>query len=135
MPSHRPRLKTGTAWMSGIGPPCGIDPTRLSMPCFERVAKAHPQRTALVWEGGKLTYGELDRRSDALAISLIAAGVEADAPVALCMPRSAEAIVAALAYSRREARIYRWILIIRGPARVRHQGCGRSSIGDRRRTV
>ncbi len=63
---------------------------------FREVATAHPQRIALVWDGGALTYGELDRRSDELAGRLIAAGVAVDAPVALCIPRSAEAIIAAL---------------------------------------
>ena len=63
---------------------------------FREVAAAHPERIALVWDGGALTYGELDRRSDELAGQLIAAGVAVDAPVALCMPRSAEAIIAAL---------------------------------------
>src|SRR5688572_20888045 len=44
-----------------------------------------------------MTYGELDRRSDALAVRLIEAGVAADVPVAIALERSAEAIVAALA--------------------------------------
>jgi len=55
-------------------------------------AAAHPERTALVWDGGKLSYGELDRWSDALAERLIAAGVVADQPVALCLERSIEAV-------------------------------------------
>jgi amino acid adenylation domain-containing protein len=64
---------------------------------FREQAAAAPERVALAWDGGELTYGELDRWSDALAERLIAAGVGADQPVALCMERSAEAIVAALA--------------------------------------
>ncbi|TMQ20176.1 MAG: amino acid adenylation domain-containing protein [Deltaproteobacteria bacterium] len=50
-----------------------------------------------MWDGGRLSYGELDRWSDALAERLIAAGVDTDQPVALCLPRSPEAVVAALA--------------------------------------
>jgi amino acid adenylation domain-containing protein len=64
---------------------------------FREQAAAHPDRTALVWAGGTLSYGELDRWSDALAERLIAAGVASDQPVALCLPRSAESVVAALA--------------------------------------
>ncbi|HLL20918.1 MAG TPA: amino acid adenylation domain-containing protein, partial [Kofleriaceae bacterium] len=60
-------------------------------------AAARPDRIALVWHGGQLTYGELDRWSDALAERLIGAGVTTDQPVALVMERSAEAVVAALA--------------------------------------
>ena len=60
-------------------------------------AAAHPDAVALIWDGGSLSYGQLDRWSDALAERLIAAGVEADQPVALCLERSAEAVVAALA--------------------------------------
>ncbi len=64
---------------------------------FREGAGAWPDRVALAWHGGQLTYAELDRRSDALAARLIEAGVPVDAPVALCMARCPEAIVAALA--------------------------------------
>ncbi|MEO7730650.1 MAG: AMP-binding protein, partial [Kofleriaceae bacterium] len=64
---------------------------------FREQAQARPDAAAIVWDGGKLSYGELDRWSDALAERLIAAGVETDQPVALCLERSAEAVVAALA--------------------------------------
>ena len=64
---------------------------------FREQAATHPERVALAWDGGRLDYGELDRWSDALAERLIGAGVASDQPVALCMERGAEAIVAALA--------------------------------------
>ncbi|HEY6039521.1 MAG TPA: amino acid adenylation domain-containing protein, partial [Kofleriaceae bacterium] len=64
---------------------------------FREQAAAHPERVAIAWDGGALSYGELDRWSDALAERLIAAGVAADQPVALVMERCPEAIVAALA--------------------------------------
>jgi amino acid adenylation domain-containing protein len=64
---------------------------------FREQAQAAPDRIAVVWDGGQLTYGELDRWSDALAERLIQAGVETDQPVALILERSAEAVVAALA--------------------------------------
>ncbi|HEY1811411.1 MAG TPA: amino acid adenylation domain-containing protein [Kofleriaceae bacterium] len=60
-------------------------------------AAAHPDRVAIAWDGGKLSYGELDRWSDAFAERLIAAGVATDQPVALVLERSPEAVVAALA--------------------------------------
>ncbi|HEU4733455.1 MAG TPA: AMP-binding protein, partial [Kofleriaceae bacterium] len=64
---------------------------------FREEAAARPDRVAILWDGGQLSYGELDRWSDALAERLIAAGVGTDQPVALCLPRSPEAVVAALA--------------------------------------
>ncbi|HET9622459.1 MAG TPA: amino acid adenylation domain-containing protein, partial [Kofleriaceae bacterium] len=64
---------------------------------FRERAAAHPDRVALLWDAGRLTYGELDRWSDALAEQLIAAGVVEDQPVALCLERSPEAIAAVLA--------------------------------------
>ena len=64
---------------------------------FRERAAAHPERAAVVWDGGAMTYAELDRRSDALAVVLIEAGVGADVPVALAVERSPDAIVAALA--------------------------------------
>ncbi|MGN6153372.1 MAG: amino acid adenylation domain-containing protein, partial [Lysobacteraceae bacterium] len=64
---------------------------------FREVARRHASRPALVWPGGACTYAELDRRSDALAARLRALGVAHEARVALCLPRSPEAIAAALA--------------------------------------
>jgi len=64
---------------------------------FREQASSHPERVAVAWDGGRLSYGELDRWTDALAERLIAAGVGTDQPVALAMERSPEAIVAALA--------------------------------------
>ena len=56
-----------------------------------------PDRAALVWDGGQLSYAELDATSDELAERLIAAGVGPDDPVALVLARSPSAVVAALA--------------------------------------
>ena len=64
---------------------------------FREEAARSPERVALLWDEGELTYGELDRWSDALAERLIAEGVETDQPVALCVDRSPEAVVGALA--------------------------------------
>jgi amino acid adenylation domain-containing protein len=63
---------------------------------FERVAARTPDAVALDFGGRQLTYGELAARSDVLARRLSALGVGLDAPVAVCMERSAELIVALL---------------------------------------
>ncbi|MEZ4360740.1 MAG: amino acid adenylation domain-containing protein [Kofleriaceae bacterium] len=64
---------------------------------FREQAARTPEAPALLWDGGRLSYRELDQASDALAEELIAAGVGADDPVALCLERSPQAVVAALA--------------------------------------
>ncbi len=63
---------------------------------FRECAAAHPQRTALLWDGGEMSYAELDARSEALAAALIERGVLPEQIVALCLPRSAAAIVSML---------------------------------------
>lgn len=57
-------------------------------------------RTALVFEGRALTYGELDRLSAALAEALAARGAGPDGVVAVALPRSIELAVALVAVLR-----------------------------------
>ena len=63
----------------------------------ERQALAHPQRVAVEYEGTKLTYGELNARATALALSLRERGVRRDALVGIYLERSPEMLVALLA--------------------------------------
>jgi amino acid adenylation domain-containing protein len=64
---------------------------------FRECAQQNPERVALCWDGGELQYAELDRRSDALAQRLRALGADTGTPIALCLPRSPQAVIAALA--------------------------------------
>jgi len=64
---------------------------------FEAQAAARPEATALTFEGRSLSYGELNRRANRLAHHLIALGVKPDDRVALCVERSPELVVGALA--------------------------------------
>ncbi|MEU9419272.1 amino acid adenylation domain-containing protein [Streptomyces sp. NPDC048272] len=50
-------------------------------------ARRHPERTAVVAGDGALTYGELDRRSAAVAAALAAAGAGPGSCVGILMPR------------------------------------------------
>jgi amino acid adenylation domain-containing protein len=63
---------------------------------FERQAALTPEAAAVVFEGERLSYAELNRRADRLAQQLRAAGVGPDARVAILMERSAEIVVALL---------------------------------------
>jgi amino acid adenylation domain-containing protein len=55
---------------------------------FAEHARLRPQATAVAWKGGRLTYGDLDRRSDRLARHLRSLGVGPEVPVALCAERT-----------------------------------------------
>ena len=67
---------------------------------FLAVSSQRAQHPALVWADGILTYGELDRRSTALAGSLQALGVRPGDRVGLHMRRSPELMLAILATVR-----------------------------------
>ncbi|MFF7262582.1 amino acid adenylation domain-containing protein [Streptomyces sp. NPDC008159] len=69
--------------------------TTLAGAFAEQVART-PDATAVVFEGEKLTYAELDARAAALAARLRARGARAGGFVAVAVPRSAELMVALL---------------------------------------
>jgi amino acid adenylation domain-containing protein len=60
-------------------------------------AARHPEATAVCCGEGKLSYGELNRRANRLAHRLRQSGVGRDVPVAVCLERSEELIIALLA--------------------------------------
>src|SRR5688572_13566691 len=63
---------------------------------FTASAKAHPRRTALIFASERLSYAEVDARSDAIARGLIRRGIGPGHVVGLWMCRSAELLVAQL---------------------------------------
>jgi amino acid adenylation domain-containing protein len=63
---------------------------------FTECARRTPDAVAVLHEAGSLTYGQLDARSDALALRLCALGVTAGDAVGLCLERSAELAVTVL---------------------------------------
>ncbi|HEX7243484.1 MAG TPA: amino acid adenylation domain-containing protein, partial [Longimicrobiaceae bacterium] len=63
---------------------------------FERRAETSPGAVAVSSGERSLTYAELDRRADRLARALAALGVGPEVPVALCLERSEEMVVAVL---------------------------------------
>ncbi|HKG14117.1 MAG TPA: amino acid adenylation domain-containing protein, partial [Pyrinomonadaceae bacterium] len=64
---------------------------------FERQAARTPGAVALVCEGERMTYGELNRRAEHFAGRLRRSGVGPDSLVALCCERSFEMVVGILA--------------------------------------
>ncbi|MBN8472056.1 amino acid adenylation domain-containing protein [Corallococcus exiguus] len=63
---------------------------------FEAQVARTPHATAVRFEGTALTYAQLDTRANQLAHHLRALGVRPDVPVALCVERSLETVVAIL---------------------------------------
>lgn len=53
---------------------------------FREVAAAHPDRDAVIAEDGRLSYAQLDERSDRLAGILTGRGLARSAPSACCSP-------------------------------------------------
>jgi len=64
---------------------------------FEKRVEETPHAVALSFQGKEISYEELNRRANQLARRLQKVGVNADVPVALCLERSPEMIVAMLA--------------------------------------
>jgi amino acid adenylation domain-containing protein len=64
---------------------------------FEKVAAARSQKTALIFQGRPMSYGELSQRAEQLAQKLQALGVGPEITVAVCLERSFELIISLLA--------------------------------------
>ncbi|MCO8273926.1 amino acid adenylation domain-containing protein [Actinoplanes sp. TRM 88003] len=64
---------------------------------FAAIAARTPDAVAVLGDGVRLSYADLDARSDRLARRLVAAGAGPEDPVALRLPRSADIVVAVLA--------------------------------------
>ncbi len=64
---------------------------------FREWARREPERTAVVWNGGRLSYGELAARSRRLARQLRRLGVGPNVPVGLCAERSPALLAGLLA--------------------------------------
>ena len=64
---------------------------------FEAQAARTPEALAITQSGRGLTYSELDSCANALATQLVAAGVGPERLVAICLPRSIEALVCVFA--------------------------------------
>ncbi|HEY6498150.1 MAG TPA: amino acid adenylation domain-containing protein, partial [Streptosporangiaceae bacterium] len=67
---------------------------------FTAQARRTPHAPAVTWDGGQLTYAELDTAANRLAHLLIRRGAGPEQVVALALPRSAEIIVAELAVAK-----------------------------------
>ena len=76
---------------------------------FEEQAGRRAGETALQYEGGSLTYGELNARADGLAARLRGLGVRPGVLVGLCVERTAALLVGLLGTLKAGERTCRWI--------------------------
>ena len=81
---------------TGATPAPPAEPTTIHQ-AFRRQAAAHPEATALSAGPVRLTYRELDARSDRMAAGLQNLGAEAGSMVGVCLPRDADLVVVLLA--------------------------------------
>ena len=96
-PSAKPWLKSYAA-----GVPAEIDPTRYTslVEMLEEAFRKHASRDAAVCMGQRLTYGQIDVLSQALAAWLQSKGLEPGARVAIMMPNVLQYMVAIAAILR-----------------------------------
>ncbi len=81
-------------WSGAVASPA---PAPLVHQLFEQQVERHPENTAVVFEGARLSYRELNARANKLAHYLRRRGVGMDVPVAICVERSLETVVAVMA--------------------------------------
>lgn len=86
--------------LAGAVADTGTHPAPLVTEAFLARAAARPHAVALVEDGRETTYGELEETSRRLAARIGALGLPARSTVALCLPRSASFVTAALAVLR-----------------------------------
>jgi amino acid adenylation domain-containing protein len=89
-------------WCDTAAAPAALAAGRLSQAAatvhelFEWQAARSPRAVAVAGQGLKLTYGELERRANQLARYLRRLGAGPEVPVALCLDRTPEMVVALL---------------------------------------
>ncbi|MFI9511284.1 amino acid adenylation domain-containing protein [Nocardia sp. NPDC052566] len=74
-----------------------VDPDATLVSLFEAQVRRAPTATAVLFDGAKYSYEEVNARANMLARRLLAAGAEAESLVAVALPRSLELVVTLLA--------------------------------------
>ncbi|HEY4454713.1 MAG TPA: amino acid adenylation domain-containing protein [Pseudonocardiaceae bacterium] len=92
-------LRTPDERLVALGKAVDLDPrARTTLPeLFAAQVRRRPQASAVSWQGGELTYAELDARANRLARLLATHGVGPETRVALALPRSADLVTAVVA--------------------------------------
>ena len=92
---------------------------------LRETAKASPVRPVAVYEGGQLTYRELDALSDRLAAALQAAGIRPSDPVALQLPNIPQFLIAYFGILKAGGVVVPLNVLLKAPEVAFHLGdCG-----------
>jgi long-chain acyl-CoA synthetase len=87
-------------WLShydpGVPPSLAPYPSRTLLDFVSDAARAHTESTAVLFKGTALTYGELERLSDACAAAFDALGIRRGDRVALLLPNCPQFLIAEL---------------------------------------
>jgi long-chain acyl-CoA synthetase len=89
--------ENGYPWLAAYdeGVPHSLQyPEKTVFQLLQEVAEEHPEKTALVFFGRRITYRELARYIDALAAALTEMGVEKGKKVALLLPNCPQYVIA-----------------------------------------
>lgn len=92
--------RAADAALTGIQSPVWHPTTVPFITQFEQQVKVRPLNVALVWDGGSMTYAELDERANQLAQRLLTFGAQRDSVIAVAMDRCAELVVALFAVAK-----------------------------------
>jgi long-chain acyl-CoA synthetase len=71
-------------------------PERTLLDYLSETVRAHPDRPALIFKGGRMSYAELEAQSDAFGAALVASGLAVGDRVALCLPNCPQFLIAEL---------------------------------------
>jgi long-chain acyl-CoA synthetase len=92
---------TAPIWLQGYdeGVPHTLEPypDRTLLDYLSEAARNWPDRPALLFKGSKISYGRLEKESDALAAAFVAIGVKPDDRLALCLPNCPQFLIAEFA--------------------------------------
>jgi long-chain acyl-CoA synthetase len=85
-------------WLEHYDPdvPRTLEPyaQRTLLDYLSETARAHPERSALLFKGCHVSYAQLEHESDAFAVALVEQGVAPGDRVALCLPNCPQFIIA-----------------------------------------
>ncbi|WP_371484530.1 amino acid adenylation domain-containing protein [Kitasatospora sp. NBC_00315] len=96
-PAARCREEVRARWGDALSATDGDEPVAPVQELFRRAAAARPGATAVVTEDAEITYGDLDTRSNRLAVLLAGLGVASGTVVPVCLERDIDMVVALLA--------------------------------------
>jgi amino acid adenylation domain-containing protein len=92
---------------------------------FEEVVSAHQHEAALLHEGRKVTYSELNSLANRIAHGLADGGARSGSRIAVCLGRSVDGVAALLAVLKLRA-VYVPMDPVSPPAALRHMECAAS---------